>query len=679
MRASLVELERNPGAALRADGIIALVDRHSSDDEPRAHARILRAQRQLQEAATAAGGERALEALGEGRSSWADDALYLLGSRREGQERFVEALALYDRVVKRFSSVTSNTRDSAVSRAEDIRRKYLRVHVGSYELRGQRPRVQVHFRNVRDATWTLKRIDPLAFPGSSPPEHDDFKELWRTGAVVSTWTSTLDAPGPYAPGTKEFELEAAKEPGFYLLEARADGAVALEHALVTQTATLTKTDRDGVLVWVADAETGVARPDADVALWFRDRGTSDWRRLAGKTDAKGLVTLKAAHVGDSMFVWTRSGGDVSRSHAGSWEASSHSREELAYVMTDRPLYKPGDSIGFKIFLRTREAGPSEPLPDREFDFTVTDPTGKKAAEARLRSSALGTATFTVPLPKSATLGPWTASVRATNGAYINQAPAVFRVEEFKPPESIVSVAAVGNPKPGEAVSFKVQAAYYSGGALANASGRALVTVMPWRHAWSPWPEPSGLGGGAPEADPDDAVDDGSGDWGSGKRGRSRYGDDEWGYRPTLGQHTLEFKTGADGAAVVEVPANAELRGQSLQYRVQVFVTDASRREVQGNGTVKVAPEPSFVDLRSDRLLYKPGENVALELRAEDARGDVRRRNPRHRRRGALRGAGRAQRRRHDEEALTDSLGDVRDAKAREPAAAPAEAGHGPKL
>ncbi len=54
--------------------------------------------------------------------------------------------------------------------------------------------------------------------------------------------------------------------------------------------------------------------------------------------------------------------------------------------------------------------------------------------------------------------------------------------------------------------------------------------------------------------------------------------------------------------------------------MQVLVTDASRREISGSGSVKLSTRPWFVDLRPAHFLYKPGEKVALALRAEDANG-----------------------------------------------------------
>src|SRR6185295_14774687 len=76
-------------------------------------------------------------------------------------------------------------------------------------------------------------------------------------------------------------------------------------------------------------------------------------------------------------------------------------------------------------------------------------------------------------------------------------------------------------------------------------------------------------------------------------------------------------------AEVEVPAlkPEQVQGQpGIEYAVQVFVTDASRREVSGSGSIKTSAQPFFADLRADRYIYKPGEKIEVTLRAEDANG-----------------------------------------------------------
>ena len=543
--------------------------------------------------------EAELREVGNGKTDVADDAVYALAERRENESKFVEALALFDEVVKRFNATTSNVRSSAEDRASEIRRPSVSIGVSNNFLPGVKPEVYVNFRNVKNASWTLKRADPLAIPaGSWPSEPEHF-----SGATVKQWNTTLQEPGRYAPGNVTFDLEAT-EPGLYVLEVTADGQKSATWALISQHVAVAKTDRNQVLVAVFDVETGQAQPDADVALFTYN----PYLKLTGKTDASGIAVFKTERTNDSMLVWTRKGQHIAWSSAGGSYWQNYNREHLAYVMTDRPLYKPGETVGLKLFLRSREGGPSTPLSGTMAYVRVTDPTGKQLIREPLKTNAFGTASFNLPLDKKATLGAFTISVEGDN-QYFTQPSMQFRVEEYKPPEYLVSVEALGSPKPGEKVKFKVKAAYYSGGAVANATGRALVTVKGWQHQFGPWPddptasdESDGYGG----SDDDDY---------SYKRRRGYYG-----WYGQYAQHTLQFKTGSDGTAEVEAPAYEAGGGQALEYAVQVFVTDSSRREIQGGGSIKLSPQAFFVDLKTDHLIYRPGERVVVRLRAEDANG-----------------------------------------------------------
>ncbi len=557
----------------------------------RARARVSNGQK-LKEA------EAELRDLGNGKTEVADDALYMLGERRENEAKYVEALEVFDEIVKRFSPTTSNMRSTAESRASNIRRPSVSVGVSNNELPGVRPQVSVNFRNVKNAKWTLKRADPLAMPsGSWPADPQNF-----TGPVVKSWTTTFTAPSKYAPGSTNFDLETS-EPGLYVIGVTADGEHSETWALISQHVVVAKTDRTQVVVAAFDVETGEAQPDTDVALYLYRSGGH--QKLTGKTNASGIATFKTENTNDSMVVWTRKGSNVAWSSAGGSYWQNYNREHLAYVMTDRPLYKPGETVGLKLFLRSREGGPSTPISGMKAYVRVTDPTGKQMGRETVTTNAFGTASFNLALDKKVTLGPYSITVE-TDGQYFTQTSMQFRVEEYKPPEYIVSVEALGSPKPGDKVKFKVKAAYYSGGAVTNATGRALVTVKGWQHQFGPWPDDP-----IQESDQRSGSDDDDGYRYRRGRGYNHYGQ--------FAQHTLQFKTGSDGTAEVEAPA-FEGGGQALEYAVQVFVTDSSRREIQGGGSIKLSPQPFFVDLKTDHFLYRPGERIAVRLRAEDANG-----------------------------------------------------------
>ncbi len=596
VKLAMLEIERNSYNPARVEVMTQTVIGFSNNPNEVAHARYARALSNFNDSKKVASAEKELSELAGGTSDWADDAMFQLGNRRENEAKYPAALEWYDGLQK-FSAQSSNVRSDGLSRAANIRRKSVSVSIYQFTVPGEAPKVAANWRNVKSANWVLKRVEPSAFATNSSASN--LAELFSSGTVVKSWSTPLESAGPYAPGHREFDLPTT-EPGAYVLEMQADSERSTSSVLITQYVVLTKTDHNRTLAWVSDVETGAAQPNATAYLWSYDNN-GHWGRVEAKTDAQGLATFTVEHPDHENWVWVKVGQQWTTSRGGYWYASSYGREELAYVMFDRPLYKPNETVGFKVFLRTREGGPTQPLANRAIDLVITDPTGKTVAEPKLTTNEFGTASATLALPKNATLGAWRAYVRASNVSY-QQLPYNFRVEEFKPPEYTVSVEAVGNPKPGEPVKFKVKASYYSGGPVANASGRMLVNVMQWSHQWKRWPDEKG-----------DQED------GSSSEEEWRYRRYGYGYRRTLGNQTLTFKTGADGTAEVEAMRTPE--GESnAEYTVQVMVTDASRREITGSGSARVSATPYFVDVRTGHSLYKPGERVAVDLRAEDPNG-----------------------------------------------------------
>ncbi len=601
LEAALVrEMDNNLWNSPRVDKLAALGLSLGSSEEVQAAFRYRRARARFNTGQKLEEAEAELIDLGKGRTELADDALYAMGERKENEGKYVLALEYFDAISKRFSGTTSNVKSNAEGRAANIRRPTLSVSVANNELPGVKPQVFVSYRNQTTAKWVLSRTDPLAFnAGEWPSDPSTFK-----GTVIKTWSTKLEESSRHAPGSFNFDLDDAG-PGLFVLEGSGNGVTTRTWALVTQLSIVTKSDRHQVLVAAFDVETGQAQPDTEVVM-FEYRSGGGHLKQTGRTDANGLVSFKSEKNNDSRMVFVRKGQQLAWSNAGGAYWSAYNREHLGYVMSDRPLYKPGETVALKLFLRTREGGPSAPLVGKRAWVRVNDPVGKELAKQELTTNAFGTAHFTLPLPKTAGLGAYRVSIEG-DGQYYTQPSMDFRVEEYKPPEYIVSVEALGNAKPGEKVKFKVKASYYSGGAVANATGRALVSIRGWNHQFGAWPD-----------DPTNSTDnvERSYDYDDEEyrpRGRSRR-DSYWG---TFAQHTLQFKTGADGTAELDAPEYPS-PGQNLEYAVQVFVTDSSRREISGAGSIKVSAAPFFVDLKTNHFLYKPGERVTVSLRAEDA-------------------------------------------------------------
>ncbi|MGC4123031.1 MAG: MG2 domain-containing protein [Myxococcales bacterium] len=564
-------------------------------------------------------GEKDLKAVADGNGELFDDALYELAQARERKAKWEEALGIYQDLVKRANPSTTNRRGDAESRIGWIKQPEISVSSDYVEWPGEKTRLNLSFRNLPEAKFTLYKADPYhADPTKLIYGNEEDRAGLRPAQPFKTWTETFKAPAPYVGGSKELVLDLPA--GSYSLDVHGQNLHRVTNILVTSFATLVKIGGGRAAVWTVDATTGMAIAGADVALYVRqDRNTSDYRRLEGKADATGLCLFDLGPGGVGQAIaWAGKGDLVATATGyGSWRDPGSS-ELLSYTLTDRPLYKPGEKVGIKVFVRERKAGPAEAAPNIGFEARIYDASGRELDKKSLTTNAFGTAAYDFPLPKDAQLGQYSVQLSFPNHN-VRTDYGRFRVEEYKPPEYTVKVEPLGKPKPGEVAKVKVSASFFFGGPVANAQGRAIVSLNYWQHGWAPWPDVQLEDGWSPYGGYGYGSYGGYDDEMHYYRGR-RY--NPYGYAVAPAK-TLTFKTDAAGSATLEVPTDDAQKyfGTGVtdySYSVQVFVTDASRREVTGQGKVNVSKSPFFLDLRADRLLYKPGERIKVELRAEDA-------------------------------------------------------------
>src|SRR5688572_2334621 len=161
------------------------------------------------------------------------------------------------------------------------------------------------------------------------------------------------------------------------------------------------------------------------------------------------------------------------------------------------------------------------------------------------------------------------------------------MEEYKLPEFMVKVSTPeenGKRKAyllGDYVEAAIQADYYFGGPVANASVEVVVRQNPYYRWWS-WP-----------------------------REFSWCYEDQNPYRWWYGGGGQEIKretlrTDSTGKAIItfETPGNS---GQDMQYEIEARVTDASRREITGNASVRVTQHRYYVYARSEHNIRKPND------------------------------------------------------------------------
>jgi uncharacterized protein YfaS (alpha-2-macroglobulin family) len=78
-----------------------------------------------------------------------------------------------------------------------------------------------------------------------------------------------------------------------------------------------------------------------------------------------------------------------------------------------------------------------------------------------------------------------------------------------------------------------------------------------------------------------------------------------------------LKTDATGKATITFDTTANA-GQDFEYRIEARVTDSSRREITGNGAVRVTRQRYYVYPQAAHNLYRPQDKVTVNFKALDA-------------------------------------------------------------
>jgi hypothetical protein len=159
----------------------------------------------------------------------------------------------------------------------------------------------------------------------------------------------------------------------------------------------------------------------------------------------------------------------------------------AHVLTDRPLYEPGQTVLFRALTLSR--ADLTPISDRPGVWTVRGPDGRVYLEEESPGGPWGVSASSFPLAADAPLGTWTVSWRSGR----DEATAEVLVQPFTLPRFDISLTP---DKPwyteGDAPTVEGVATYASG---APVSGAAVQVSWSARGSWPPpneWLEPAEL-------------------------------------------------------------------------------------------------------------------------------------------------------------------------------------------
>lgn len=567
-------------------------------------------------------------AIKSGKSTeWYDDALYNYAEWMMSNGRVIplkdggwsqepdykKALELFRRLTREFQKGETRYYEQAEQQIKNITDPVVTVSVGNVFLPESEIQYQLNWRNVKHIELTLYAVDltrDVQLSGEGDSHNDWLKSINLEGRKkIKSWSRDTNDKGDYKPGGETPRLDVKLTPGAYVLEAHGSGANSRELILVTDASVVLKTSGRQALVYFCNALAGSPLADADVKLWERyyEDNHWHWRESSKKTGPDGIAVfdLLRASNNEQIFASAKLKDRQAFANGNAYFYVNNNDESRwrIYAFTDRPAYRPGETAQWKFIARNRTEGGAYTTPANQLiQFEITDPRGAKVKEDKVTLNSFGSAWGSLELTETMPLGEyhinfWTEGKQH----HIGQAT-LFRLEEYKLPEFKVSVQTPeenGRKKAfrlGEKIEVTVQADYYFGGPVADASVEVIVHQNPYYHFWHRPREYSWL------------YDDENAGFG---RGRYYYG----GEGPIIKRETLKTDATGKVSLTFETPRD---QNQEYEYRIEARVTDASRREITGNGSVRVTRQRYYVYPEAAHNLYHPQDKVNVEFKALDA-------------------------------------------------------------
>ncbi|HYV12381.1 MAG TPA: alpha-2-macroglobulin family protein [Pyrinomonadaceae bacterium] len=569
------------------------------------------------------------EALKAGKNSdWYDDALFhyaqwmgnygsvqpLEDGQLQEQPDYEKALELYRRLLREFSKGESRYYDSALEEIKNITEASMSIAVSNIFLPDSELMFALNARNVRRVDLALYKIDLtrdvhyISSVEEEDGESDPAPWIQRVPtagrAPVKTWSKNIPDSQSHKPFSEQSRIEGKLPVGAYLLEAKGGSLTSREIVLVSDATLVLKSSSTQALAFFTNALTGAPIANATVALWesYYLNGRWRWRRVRQTTDASGLARFQLRSNSDNNRSLYATAAINDRQAFASGYAYTTTRNQgwRIYAFTDRPAYRPKETLQWKLIARHANGGAYSTPANQTIEYVINDPRGSKVTSGKATLNAFGSSWGSLELGEQLPLGEYSITFSEAESKQQIGSAKLFRLEEYKLPEFKVGVKTPeqdGKKKAfrvGEKVEVEIQADYYFGGPVSNASVEVVVYQLPFYHYWYRPREYSWY------------YDDME------IQRQNYYG----GQGSVVKRETI--KTDATGKAKLTFDTPGENYNQDYEFNIEARVVDSSRREILSSDRVRVTRQRYYVYPRSEKYIYRPQDKVTVDIKALDA-------------------------------------------------------------
>ncbi len=366
-------------------------------------------------------------------------------------------------------------------------------------------------------------------------------------------------------------------------------------------------DNDALVGWATSLSDGAPLGDVQMQIIPSD--------VSGATGADGLAQLPLKPVSDSAasVLVARRGNDVAIlpenadnwwATTGSWQQKPQTDQLRWYVFDDRKLYRPGEEVHIKGWIRrigTGKGGDVGPLNGaiRRVNYVVKDEADNEIIKGELTPNALGGFDFAFKLPANMNLGQAQVEFETKSAMKAFDAENYthsFQVQEFRRPEFEVTakVESEGPLFVGDHATVSVAANYFAGGGLQNTEVKWQVTAKPTNFTppnrddytfgkWIPW--------WTSDRDNEDSNDE-----------------------------ELTGRTDAGGKHRLRIDFDSVKPARPSTVTAEASVQDVNRQTWNSTATMLVHPADLYVGLKSEKTFVQKGEPMVVQSIVTDLDG-----------------------------------------------------------
>lgn len=574
--------------------------------------------------------------------------------------QFDRAVAMLREVIEKHGPGDNDHRKESL---KQITGNWARLGGAATVAAGHKPVLPVEFRNAKKIQFTAAPLDmgrvlaDLKTYLKGNPQDIDYDKVTLerigerlieqsasnyVGETAASWELALTPEDKYRTTRTQTEVPLDRAGAWWITGKVEDGNTVRTLVWITDT-TLVRRDHDGKAAWwVVDAATGAPVPGATVEFFgYRfvssekrlpngRRGEVKTKELTKVSDEQGKVLLGRGDL-DNQYQWLTSARKDGRATAftgfeGFYVQNRNEDDgvrQVPYGVSDRPMYRPGDAVHVKFWLR--EASYDEINETKWGNQTgrivFTNGRGEEVAKLENRKTdAFGAVEGDLTVPKDAVLGNWIARFEIEEKI---SAGVSFRVEEYRKPEYEVTVEAPKEPvRLGDKFTATVKALYFHGAPVRNATVEITVNRESLGERWFPvWGWDWLYGRGAWWCGTEAAWHPGWSKWGCIPPPPPWWRNPRWTPAELVIKRTVPI--GEDGTAKIEVdtaPAKETHGDMDARYSITAKVVDASRREETASGAVTAARKPFEIVVWTTKGHVRPGEETEAVVSAATLEG-----------------------------------------------------------